>query len=77
MTEKFTLKQMRIVKGLTQKQLAGLVGITERTINSYENNVEDLQKADFIVIHRISQALNVKVSDIFLGTDSEIPKQNV
>uniref|UniRef100_UPI0035A130D5 helix-turn-helix transcriptional regulator n=1 Tax=Jeotgalibaca porci TaxID=1868793 RepID=UPI0035A130D5 len=77
MTEKFTLKQMRNVKGITQKQLAAQVGVTERTIISYENNVQDLQKADFIVIHRIAQALNVKVSDIFLGTDSEIPKQNV
>lgn len=77
MTEKYTLKQMREVKGLTQKQLALEVGVSERTIVSYENNIKSLQKADYIVIHRISEALNVKVSDIFLGTDSEKPKQHI
>ena len=55
---------MRNVKGITQKQLAAQVGVTERTIISYENNVQDLQKADFIVIHRIAQALNVAIGTI-------------
>lgn len=45
MTEKFTLKQIRNVKGVTQKQLAEVVGITERTINNYENNVNALRDA--------------------------------
>lgn len=77
MTEKFTLKQIRNVKGVTQKQLAEVVGITERTMNNYENNVNALQNADYIIIYRIAKALDVRVSDIFLGTDSEKPKQNI
>lgn len=77
MTEKFTLKQIRNVKGVTQKQLAEVVGITERTVNNYENNVNALQNADYIIIYRIAKALDVRVSDIFLGTDSEKPKQNI
>ena len=77
MTEKFTLKQIRNVKGVTQKQLAEVVGITERTMNNYENNVNALQNADYIIIYRIANALDVRFSDIFLGTDSEKPKQNI
>lgn len=77
MTEKYTLKQIRNIKGLTQRQLAEAVGITERTINTYENNVKALQNADYIVVYNIAKALDVKTTDIFLGTDSEKPKIGV
>lgn len=77
MTEKYTLKQIRNIKGLTQRQLAEAVGITERTINSYENNVKALQNADYIVVYNIAKALDVNTTDIFLGTDSEKPKIGV
>ena len=77
MTEKYTLKQIRNIKGLTQRQLAKAVGITERTINTYENNVKALQNADYIVVYNIAKALDVKTTDIFLGTDSEKPKIGV
>lgn len=77
MTEKFTLRQMRNIKGLTQKQLSDMAGVTERTIQSYESNVQSLQNADYIVVYRIAKALDVKVTDIFLGTDSEKPKLGI
>lgn len=77
MTEKFTLRQIRNIKGLTQKQLAELVGVTERTINTYESDVKSLQKADYIVVYNIAKALDVNTSDIFLGTDSEKPKLTI
>lgn len=77
MTEKYTLKQIRNIKGLTQRQLAEAVGITERTINTYENNVKALQNADYIVVYKIAKALDVNTTDIFLGTDSEKPKIGV
>lgn len=77
MTEKFTLKQIRNIKGLTQKQLSDLCGVSERTIIAYESDVRSLQKADYIVIYKIACALGVKTDDIFLGTDSEKPKQTI
>lgn len=77
MTEKYTLKQIRNIKGLTQRQLAEAVGITERTIHTYENNVKALQNADYIVVYNIAKALDVSTTDIFLGTDSEKPKIGV
>lgn len=77
MTEKYTLKQIRNIKGITQKQLADEVGVTERTINSYENNVKAFQNADYIVVYKIAKALNVNTADIFLGIDSEKPKLNI
>lgn len=77
MVEKFTLKQIRNIKGLTQAELAKLAGVTERTIVNYEKDVKALQKADYIVVYRIAQALNVSTGDIFLGTDSEKPKLTI
>lgn len=77
MVEKFTLKQIRNIKGLTQSELADRAGVTERTIVNYEKDVKYLQKADYIVVYRIAKALDVSTADIFLGVDSEIPKLNI
>lgn len=32
------IRKLRIEKGMTQRQLAAVLGITQQTINSYENN---------------------------------------
>lgn len=40
MTEKFTLKQWRNIRGLTQEELAEQAGITARTIGNYEKDVK-------------------------------------
>ncbi|MBR7928417.1 helix-turn-helix transcriptional regulator [Aerococcaceae bacterium zg-ZUI334] len=77
MVEKFTLKQIRNIKGLTQAELAEKVGITERTIANYEKDVTALQKADYIVVYRIAKVLDVNTGDIFLGTESEKPKLTI
>lgn len=77
MTEKYTLKQIRNIKGYTQKELAEKSGVSERTIINYEKDVKTLQNADYIIIYNIASALGVKTSDIFLGTDSEKPKSTI
>ncbi|MBS4461196.1 helix-turn-helix transcriptional regulator [Aerococcaceae bacterium zg-B36] len=77
MVEKFTLKQIRNIKGLTQAELAEKVGITERTIANYEKDVTALQKADYIVVYRIAKVLDINTGDIFLGTESEKPKLTI
>lgn len=77
MVEKYTLKQIRGIKGITQEKLAQKVGVTTRTIANYEEDVKKFQKADYIIVYKIAQALGVKTSDIFLGTTSEKPKISI
>lgn len=77
MSEKYTLKQIRRMRGMSQETLARKAGVTSRTIINYENDVKALQKADYIVVYNIALALGVRTSDIFLGTDSEKPKENI
>lgn len=77
MSEKFTLKQWRNIRGLSQEELAERVGVTSRTILSYEKDVNKLGNASYITVQRIADTLQIKLSDIFLGADSEKPKQEV
>lgn len=77
MTEKFTLKQWRNIRGLTQEELAEQAGITARTIGNYEKDVKNLWKAEYIIVQKIADVLDIKLSDIFLGITSEKPKQEV
>ncbi len=75
MSEKFTIKQWRGIRGLTQEELAEKSGVTSRTIHTYENDTESLGNAKYKNIQNIADALGVKLDDIFLGIDSEKPKQ--
>lgn len=75
MTEKYTLRQWRDIRGFTQEQLARQVGVTSRTIANYEKDVEQFGNASYVTVQKIVDVLDIKLSDIFLGTDSEKPKQ--
>ena len=55
------LKEIRISKGLTQKKLAELVGVTRVTIARYEIGDRDPKGATLICIAR---ALGVSTSDL-------------
>lgn len=77
MAEKYTLRQIRSIRGLTQEQLAKLANVSTRTIANYERDVTSFQNADYIVVYNIAKALGVRTSDIFLGVDSEKPKQGI
>lgn len=77
MSEKYTLKQIRNIKGMTQSELAKQAGVSKRSIINYEADVKAFQNADYIVVYNIASALGVKTADIFLGTDSEKPKQEI
>ena len=59
-----TLKECRIKKALTQKQVAARVGISERSYQYYETGerMPDVQTAI-----RISRALNSTVEDLWDG----------
>lgn len=77
MTEKYTLKQWRNLRGLSQEDLARKVDVTSRTIGNYEKDVEQLGSASYITVQKIADALEIKLSDIFLGVISEKPKEKV
>ena len=58
-----TIKQLRLEKGLTQPQLAKLLGVSNGIISIWENNVNE-PKASYI--KRLSLVLGVS-ADFLLG----------
>lgn len=67
-----TLAEWRKEKGLTQRELSILSGVTEKTISNYENDIEILRGGKFETIEKLADSMNIKVSDIFLGSTSKI-----
>jgi transcriptional regulator with XRE-family HTH domain len=70
------LKEERIRAGLTQKQLAEMLGVTDRTIQNYEHGRGGA--ARFSHIKAISEVLHIKAEDLMgeeresrIDTDSE------
>ena len=58
------LKQIRSEKGLTQKTLSDLTGISLRTIQHYEQGDKDINKAAVIVVYNLSKALKCNIVDL-------------
>lgn len=65
--EKERLKVLRVKADLTQEELAGKAGVTSRTINAYEVDVNNMRKAKYETLEMIAKALGVQVDNIFLG----------
>lgn len=65
--KQYTLKQLRRLAGITQEELGKRVGLTARTIGSYENDIDKLRNTPFQKIKELADALDVSVDDIFLG----------
>lgn len=64
-----TLKVQRAKKDLTQEDLAELVGVTRKTINTIENR--KFIPSTFLAL-KLSEALEVTVEDLFqLGTRND------
>jgi len=61
------IKELRKRKGLTQKQLGDLLGVTKDAISHYENNTQTPPTAKII---KLAQYLNTSV-DYLLGLDDE------
>ena len=57
-----TLKVQRTIKNLTQEQLAELVGVTRKTINTVENGV--YIPSTYLAL-KLSKVLNVTVEELF------------
>lgn len=58
------LKELRIKKGLTQKELAQRTGLSVRLIQKYEQNVQDLNKVYAITIYKIAKELECSYEDL-------------
>lgn len=72
--EKMTLRQWRVMRGISIKQLASDAGVTDRTIYNYEHDINNLRNASYEVLEALAGALSVSVNDIFLSPTSEKPK---
>lgn len=67
---KNTLKVQRAKKNLTQEQLAELVGVTRKTINTVEN--QKFIPSTYLAL-KLSEALEVTVEELFQLTNQEDP----
>ena len=75
LANKQALFDIRIQKRLTQKDLTIASGLSERTINTYESDIDNLRNARYKNVEKVANALGVSVDEIFLSTVSEKPKQ--
>ena len=60
------LKELREAKGLTQAQLADLIGVSRKTVNTVENGVF---VPSTIVALKLAGALGCPVEELFFLTD--------
>jgi DNA-binding XRE family transcriptional regulator len=58
------LKRQRKLAGLTQKQLSKLAGVKIRMIQAYEQNEQDIAKAEAATVMRLSRCLGCSVEDL-------------
>ena len=64
-----TLQERRKKKGLTQKELAEMSGISKKTIQHYEAGFRDLDGAKLETISRLAIALGCHIPDILNSDD--------
>ena len=66
------LKQARLDKGLTQEQLAGLIGVAKSTLNGYEKGNRE---PDFFKIKMLIEVLGVDANYLLCVDESETTKK--
>lgn len=80
--KKYTLKQLRGLSGLTQRELAERTNLTENTISDYETKPERIRSAKISTLEKILNALGeeigmeLSINDIFLYPTRVKPKLN-
>ena len=58
------LKKIRESRGLSQTQLAELSGVTKRSIQLYEQKVNDIDKAQGQTLYKLSRVLGCNIEDL-------------
>lgn len=61
---KSQLKRIRVSNGLTQTELANLSGINVKSIASYEQNPNKINKASVETIYNIADSLGCTIEDL-------------
>jgi transcriptional regulator with XRE-family HTH domain len=62
------MRERRVMLGLTQQQMAELIGVTYQQAHKYEKGINRIAAGR---LHNIAQALGVEVSYFFEGLESE------
>jgi transcriptional regulator with XRE-family HTH domain len=65
------MRERRIMLGLTQQQMAELIGVTYQQAHKYEKGINRVASGR---LYNIAQALGVDVGYFFEGLDSDKPK---
>lgn len=60
--------EKRKARGLTQQQLASLLGVTRQTIISLEN---DRYNPSILLAHKIAQIFDARIEDIFIFEEED------
>lgn len=58
------LKKIRMLRKLTQDELAAMSGVNIKSLSAYEQQPDKLSNASMSTVYKISQALNCDVMDI-------------
>ncbi len=58
------LQEIRKSRGLSQSQLAKKSGVGIKIIQSYEQNLRDINKAEALTLYKFSTALECKIEDL-------------
>lgn len=61
---KSRLKFMRELKGMTQATLSEKSGVSRRSIQSYEQGLKDINKAQVVTVLQLAEALECDVYEI-------------
>ena len=59
-----TLKYARMLKKMTQQELADKSGVPLRTIQAYEQDYKDIGNAKAVTVLRLARALGLDVADL-------------
>ena len=69
MGSEMCIRDRRKARGLTQQQLASLLGVTRQTIISLEN---DRYNPSILLAHKIAQIFDAQIEDIFIFEEEDI-----
>lgn len=58
------LKEVRQAKGLTQKALAEMAGVSLKALQAYEQGFRPLEHASAIDVYQIAKALGTTIEDL-------------
>ena len=58
------IRQLRQEKGLTQKQLSERSGVNLRTLQQYESQSKDINKASGVILLSLAKALDCSVEEL-------------